>query len=1066
MRKNSFIRKLIFILPLFLSSLIVFGQNIEVRGIVTDSETGEALIGVSVVQKGTQNGVLTDIDGRYSLSVPPGTAIQFSYVGYVNQELAANSPTIDVALQSSQQMLDELIVVGYGVQKKSVVTAAISKVTSEDLNDVAPTRIEDVLKGKVSGVQITKSSGQPGSDSKIRIRGIGSVNNSDPLYIVDGMPVGGGIDNLNPSDIASVEILKDAASAAIYGTNGANGVVLVTTKNGSAGKATINYDVSYGWQNPWKIKTVLNAQEYMVIMNEAQVNDGNNPRYTYEQIAGAGKGTNWQKETFNFDAPITNHQVSIGGGNDKGSYFLSLGYLDQEGIIGGNVGKSNYERWSLRSNSTYDIYDKSNERSFLNKLKIGLNIGYSRTTSTSIETNSEYGSVLGSALTFNPLVPVYAPETSDNSDIWTVSRILERYPDAVTDKDGKVFSIPPAGFQEIANPVALLYQPRSEKGNSDKIIGSFFGELDLIPHLKFRSVYGVDLAFWGNDGYEFPYFLATQGKSVSQSSVWSEMNRGFTWNLENYLTYQNTFAEVHYLTVVLGQSAQEYKYRQLGGSDYDLLENAPDKANINYATAPPEDERVYGGTGGYDHTAQASYFGRISYNYAERYMLQLTYRRDGSWLFGPNKKWGDFPGVSLGWNVLREPWLKAPDWFDALKIRASWGRNGNAQSINNFAYTSLMDGGQNYYFGGGYSVDGKSNSGTMIYGTSAGRMANPNLHWEQSEQTDIGFDALLLHNRLNFSVDWYNKKTIDMLAINETVPDYVGQSAPWANLGSMKNWGLDWEIGWKHKIAGFNYYINANATYMNNKLIDLGTVTGEVIYESAGASGVGDFVKGENGEVWPYFFGYKTNGIFQNESEVEAYKTLQPAAKPGDVRFVDINNDGILDANDRTKIGKPMPDWTFGLTLGGEYNGIDAHLFFQGTYGNDIFDFSQRGDIPMMNRPEWILARWHGEGTSNLLPRMTSANPNGNWRSSDLYIKDGSYVRLKSAQLGYTLPKNLMNKIVQKLRIYIAAENLLTFTQYNGYDPEVVSGGYTTLGIDRGVYPQSRTVSVGANITF
>jgi hypothetical protein len=377
-----------------------------------------------------------------------------------------------------------------------------------------------------------------------------------------------------------------------------------------------------------------------------------------------------------------------------------------------------------------------------------------------------------------------------------------------------------------------------------------------------------------------------------------------------------------------------------------------------------------------------------------------------------------------------------------------------------------MDGGQNYYFGGGYSVDGKSNSGTMIYGTSAGRMANPNLHWEQSDQTDIGFDALFLNSRLNFSADWYNKKTIDMLAINETVPGYVGQSAPWANLGTMKNWGIDLEIGWKHKIADLNYYINANATYMKNELVNLGTVTGEVIYESAGASGVGDFVKGKNGEVWPFFFGYKTDGIFQNQSEVDAYK-LQPSAKPGDVRFVDVSNDGVLDANDRTKIGKPMPDWTFGFTLGGEYKGLDANLFFQGTYGNDLFDFSQRGDIPMMNRPEWILGRWYGEGTSNRLPRMTSANPNGNWRSSDLYIKDGSYVRLKSAQLGYTLPKHLTGKAAQKLRIYISAENLLTLTKYDGYDPEVASGdNYTTLGIDRGVYPQSRTVYVGANITF
>lgn len=1043
----------------------VHAQHVQLKGVVVSGTDNEPLIGVNVVVKGTMNGITTDYDGQFVLNAPDGSILSISYIGFKPQEITADaSTTMRIVLQEDVELLDEVVVVGYGVQKKSVVTAAISRVSSDDLKTSRSSRVEDVLKGKVSGVQITQSSGQPGSDSKVRIRGIGTVNDSNPLYIVDGMPVGGGINYLNPADIQSVEILKDAASAAIYGTRGANGVILVTTKSGTKGKATISYDVSYGWQNPWKKKSVLDAKEYMIIMNESQINDGNAPRYSQAEIAAAGKGTDWQQETFNFDAPVQNHQVSISGGNEKMSYFLSMGYYQQEGIVGGNHGKSNYDRWSIRSNSTYEVFEDVS-RSFLNKLKVGVNVGYSRSTSTGIETNSEYGSVLGSALTFNPLVPVYADQE-------TAESILAQYPNAVTDKEGRVFSIPPSGFQELANPVALLHQPRQEKNNDDKLVGSFWAELDVLPGLKFKSSYGFDLAFWGKDGHEFPHFLATQGKNVTQSSVWSEMNRGYTWLVENFLTYNNTFAEKHNLTVVLGQSAQKYTYRQLGGSDYDLLETDPNKANINSAIADRDDERVYGGTGGYNFESLASYFGRIDYNYDERYMLQATVRRDGSSKFGANNKWAIFPAVSLGWNVLNEAFLmdSKPVWFDTFKLRFSWGKNGN-QNIGNFRYTSLMDGGQNYYFGGGYSVASESKNGVMQYGTSPAAIPNANVKWEESEQIDLGFDARFFGSALNLGFDYFKKKTNGML-MDQPIPSYVGQSAPIANVGDMENWGLEFEAGWKQHIGDFSYSLSANATYMKNKLIKLGNASGEATYESAGASGVGSYVKGMNGEVWPYFYGYKTDGLFQNQAEVDAYvndkgEKMQAGAQPGDVRFVDFNQDGVVDDNDKTKIGKGMPDWTYGFNIAAEWKGFDLNLFFQGTIGNDVFDFSQRGDIPAMNRPTWILDRWIGEGTSNKIPRMTTANPNSNWRSSDLYVKDGSYMRLKTAQLGYTLPDVWTKKVsIQRLRVFVSAENLFTFTGYDGFDPEVASGGYTTIGIDKGVYPQSRTISLGANITF
>lgn len=1045
-------------------------NNLQVQGIITD-EKGLPIIGANVSVLNSSIGTITDFNGKYSLSVPKGSTIKISYIGYTDQTRIINNPsTFNIQLSEDVASLSELIVVGYGVMKKSVVTAAISRVTSDELNSSKPSRVEDALKGKVSGVQITQSSGQPGSDSKFRIRGIGTVNNSDPLFIVDGMPVDGGIDYLNPVDIQSVEILKDAASAAIYGARAANGVVLVTTKNGTSGKTSINYNFSYGFQNPWKKKSVLDATEYMIIMNESLLNDGNALRYTNDQISAAGKGTDWQDETFNYNAPVQSHQISVSGGTDKSQYFLSLGYFDQQGIVGGNYGKSNYNRWSVRTNSTHTIFeDKS--RTFLNKLRVGVNIGYSRTISSGIEANSEYGSILGSALSFSPLLSVYADEA-------TSADILSKHPNAVTDrKTGQVFSTPPAGFQEIANPVAMLNQRNSSIGNSDKFVSTFWGELSVLPDLKFKSSYGVDLSFWGNDGYTFPYFLATQGKTQDFSTVSSEMNRGFKWQVENTLTYNKTFGDVHNIAVVLGQSAQKYTYRNLGGNDRDLLETDPIKANINAAIADSKLERVWGGTGGYTAATLASYFGRLDYNFDERYIFQATVRRDGSSNFGPANKWAVFPALSLGWNVTNENFMEdRPSWIDAVKLRFSWGKNGN-ERIGGFRYTSLMDGGQNYYFGGGYQVNpgdpakvGET-TGSMQYGSSPASIPNPNVKWEESEQTDIGFETYLFKSALSFSFDYFKKTTNGML-MEQPIPSYVGQGSPIANVGDMQNWGLEFELGWKQKIGDFKYGISANASYLQNKLIKLGNASGEQIYENAGASGVGSYVKGQNGFVFPFYYGFKTDGIFQNQAEIDAYvnskgEKLQPAAQPGDVRFVNFNNDDAISDADKTKIGKGMPDWTYGLTLNSEWKNFDLNLFFQGTIGNDVYDFSQRGDIPAMNRPSWILNRWHGEGTSYHLPRMTNANPNSNWRSSDLYIKDGSYLRLKSSQLGYTLPQKLTRSFsVEKLRLFVLAENLLTLTKYNGFDPEVASGGYTTIGIDRGVYPQARTISLGASIIF
>ncbi|MGM0377522.1 MAG: SusC/RagA family TonB-linked outer membrane protein [Bacteroidota bacterium] len=1053
-------RKTLGILFLWMwATSMLFAQEVTVTGTVTSEDDGEPIPGASVVVQGTDDGTITQADGTYSIDVEEGENLVFSFVGMETVTREVDGTTIDVVMSSATTDLDEVVVVGYGVQKKSVVSAAISSVSSEDLEQTTPSRIEDVLKGKVSGVQITQSSGQPGSDSKVRIRGTGTINNSDPLYIVDGMAVEGGIDYLNPSDIESVEVLKDAASAAVYGARAANGVILVTTKSGEAGDAQINYDFSYGWQNPWKKRSVLDAREYMVIMNESSMNDGNDPIYSQEEISGAGEGTDWQEETFNFNAPVENHQLSISGGNEKANYFVSFGHYNEEGIVGGDYGRSNYERYSLRTNNSYEVFDA--DRLLLNNLELGVNASYSRSVSSGIETNTEYGSVLGSALAFNPLVPVYA----ENPE-----QVLEDHPTAVTDSEGRVLSIPPSGFQEIANPVGMLNAPTGSQGNSDKIVSNFWGELDIIEGLTLRSTYGVDLAFWGNDGYEYEHFLATQGKELDRSHVYSGMNRGFTWQVENTLTYTKSFNDLHNLTVLLGQSAQEYEVKNLSGDDYDLLEENPDKAVIDYATADRDDERVSGGTGGFSSESLASYFGRVDYNFDERYIVQATVRRDGSSKFGPENKWAIFPSFSLGWNVTNEAFMEnRPEWFNHLKLRGSWGMNGNSR-IGNFAYTSLMDGQQNYYFGAG-------DDATMHYGTSPSNLANPELKWEESEQIDIGFDARFVNSSIILGFDYFQKTTNGML-MEQPIPAYVGKGAPLANAGDMENSGYEIELTHKGSIGTFNYSIGGNASYLRNELIDMGNESGEQIYESAGATGVGDFVKGANGEVFPYFYGYKVDGILQNQEEADAYNSeYGENAQPGDVKFRDIAGDtdengnpipdGNIDGDDRTKIGKGMPDWTFGLNAKVEWRNFDLSMFFQGSYGNDIFDYSQRGDIPAMNRPSWVLDRWVGEGTSDWIPRVTRENPNSNWRSSELYIKDGSFVRMKNLQLGYSLPSHvLQGASIQRLRVYVKGENLLTLTDYEGFDPEIASGDYTSIGVDRGIYPQARTISVGANISF
>jgi TonB-linked SusC/RagA family outer membrane protein len=1046
-------KKLLSILFLLCITLTVFAQNIQVKGVVVAGEYKSPLPDVNVIVKGTTNGTITDMDGKFVISTSVGSTLSFTFMGYKTQTLTvAGSEPLRIVMEEDLESLDEIIVVGYGVQKKSVVTAAISKVSADDLAKVAPVRVDDALKGMTSGVTVTTASGQPGAGSQIRIRGIGTTNDSDPLFIVDGMPIDGGIDYLNPSDILSIEVLKDAASGAIYGARAANGVVLVTTKSGKIGRVNVSYDFSYGIQNAWKHRDVLDATQYAIMMNEASVAAGQGILYT--DPYSYGTGTDWQSEVFNSNAPEQQHQLSISGASDKMAYYLSGGFYKQEGIVGGNFDRSNYSRMTLRSNTTYTLFE-TKERDYLNKFALTENISYAHTKSKSISTNSEYGSPLGSALVYSPMLSPYA-ETEDE-----IAAVFAKTSSPVYDsRNGKLLTIAGDDYNEITNPLGQLSLPGAT-GTSDKFVTNFAAELNVWDKLKFKSSFSSDLSFWDNNGYNIVYYL---GKSTSNSRnyVYSQMNRSWVWQLENTLSYDKTFGK-HSIAVVLGQSAKKTTGRYLWGQRYLMTSEDPSKANIDFCTGLSSDGDQMVSGSAYSPETMASYFGRLSYNYDERYMLQATIRRDGSSNFGPNNKWATFPSFSLGWNATNESFIQdiKPEWLTTTKLRLSWGKNGNS-SIGAFNYVALTSSGNNYQFGAGESA-------TIVNGTKPSIIANPDLKWEESEQTDLGIDFGFFDNALDFTVDYYVKNTDGML-ITMPIPSYVGESKPTGNVGSMRNSGVEFESSYRFKVSDWNFRIGANASYLKNKLIDLGNETGYSNLDSY--ANVGTISRAENGYCFPFFYGYKTNGLFQNWDEVNSYvyndgNLIQPDAQPGDVRFVDMDSDGNIDDDDRTKIGKGMPDWTYGFNLSASYKNFDLSMVIQGTIGNDIYDATRRTDLKYINLPSYMWSRWTGEGTSNTTPRFTWSDDNNNWLSSDLYVKDGSYMRLKNIQLGYTMSQSLTKKVfVNSLRFYVAAENLLTFTKYEGFDPEVGTSGGTSIGIDRGCYPQARTYTFGVNLNF
>ena len=1059
-------KKLTLFLIAILTCLGAYAQDVKVSGKVISSLDGEPLIGATVMVKGTSTGTATDIDGAFVINAPTGSTLYFNYIGCTPQEMKVTGPMSGITIQmiEDSEILDDVVVVGYGTQKKSVVTAAISKVGEETLSQTAPVNVANALKGVTSGVTATSANGQPGSQAQIRVRGVGTINNSNPLYIVDGMPIDGGIDYLNPSDIKSIEVLKDAASGAVYGARAANGVVLVTTKNGVEGRAKISYDFSYGWQSKLKSIDILNATQYAIMKNEGYLNIGQPAPYA--DPYSYGQGFDWQDAIFNDNAPVMNHQLSVSGASEKINYFLSFGYYDQEGIIGGNYDQSNYNRLTLRANNIYTLFDDSKKRNWLNKLVLTTNISYARIHSKGFGGGGGYyGGAITNALSMSPmLTPTLKPGSAEYQhqlDFFANnSAYVSRY-----DSEGNLYTVPEAfggGYQELVNPFLEWSYP-SANNWSHKIVTNFTGELQIWDGLSYRINFGGDLAFWGSDSHSEPkYAGTTNGVVPIQASASSSMNRGWTWQLENLILYDKVFGD-HHVNVVLGQSAKEgtgWWINAYANKLYDFT-----KPWVTVAQGAPGEEDGGNRTGNAGPNSAwprlLSYFGRVSYDYDSRYMAQVTVRRDGSSRFGANNKWATFPSFSLGWNPTNEAFLEGrPQWWSNTKVRFSWGKNGN-ESIGDFRYTVLTDGGNNYYFG----PEGSS----QTYGSKASGLANPDLKWEESTQTDIGLDLGFLDNSLQFTFDWYKKRTTGML-MDMIIPAYVGETAPVGNVGTMDNTGIEMDIRWARSFGEFEVNLGGNLSYVKNKLVSLGNAEGwrnEVSNATAG-----DIARSMNGEVFPYFFGYKTAGIFQNQAEADAYNEKYGIssnntaffARPGDVIFVDTNGDGTINADDRTKIGKGLPDWTYGFNLGLGWKGFQLTAYFQGVWGNNIYDSSLRGDTPAKNMPSWMLNRWTGEGTSNKIP-IYRLSDSRNWVSSDIYVHDGAYLRCSNVTLSYTLPYNIVSKAgLSNVKVFVMGENLFTATKYYGFTPEVGDG--VNIGIDYGNYPEARTFSVGFNIAF
>ncbi|MBP1676457.1 MAG: TonB-dependent receptor [Bacteroidetes bacterium] len=1017
----------------------------KASGVVLSKANGEPLIGVSIVIEGTTQGTVTNLDGQFEIEAKAGQTLKISYIGYETQFVKVTNSKLVVNLNEETTSLDEVIVMGYGVQKKKLVTGATVQVKGEDLQKRNSTNALQAMQGQTAGVNITSQSGQPGGGIKVNIRGVGTVGNSNPTYVVDGV-ITGDITYLNNSDIESIDVLKDAASCAIYGINGANGVVLITTKGGSSSakpKGQLSFDAYYGIQNAARKADLLNSKEYAIMQNEAAINSGKTVYFNQAAIDAMGTGTNWLNEMLASNVPTQNYSLNAIGGGSTSNYSLGLSYTEQGGIVGGQD-LSNYERYNARVNTEHKVLG--------DYVKVGQHFTFSFINQKGIKDGDQYNNSLRSAFNTSPFLEMY-----DNDGNFLNSNNSTFY-------NGSPWT------NSESNPYAIMLYTNQNNTKYQKLVGDMYAEFQPAKNLKIKTSLGLDYVNKTAHSYSPQYELSLYAKD--DETITQSTSTGYSWNWDNTINYVFD-KDNHNLDVLVGSSIRQYNGSWTYGSNkgatlFGDLENAYLSNSTNSTEAT-----LMSLTGNRDQkVAHASFFGRLNYNYNETYMASVIFRADGSTMFAKGHQWGYFPSISAGWVISNENFMESTKgWLDFLKIRASWGTNGN-DNIKPNQYLSLMSlVNAQYNFG--------STESTLTTGAYPSTNATKGLKWETSEQANFGFDARMLNGHLNLNFDLYNKKTKDWLVI-ASVPATAGVATdPYINGGNVTNKGVELQLSYNNSIGkDFKYTLSASYSYNKNTVNDIPTVDGiihggtNILFDNAP-----EFYRASDGEPVGYFWGYKTAGIFQNEEEVSSYtnkgKVLQPTAEPGDVKYVDINDDGVIDEDDRTNIGDPNPHHFFGFSVALNYKSFDFSVTASGVGGNKLVQSYRNQASRYSNWTSSILGRWHGEGTSNTMPRVTEDN--ANWaKFSDLYVKDGDYLRISNITLGYDFSKLIHKKFITKLRLYGAVENAFTFTKYDGMDPEVgfsAAGQSDTKynfgqGVDIGYYPRPRTYLVGVNIQF
>lgn len=976
---------------------------VPVTGRVTDS-LGHPLAGVTVKVKNGSTGVVTDAQGDYSIIVPDGAVLVVSYLGFETREIAVNSrKEIDIQLHPSATGLNEVVVVGYGTQKKGDLTGAIATINTQNMSSLPVPDVGAAMEGKAAGVQVI-SSGPPGSNVTFRIRGTGTINNSDPLIVIDGVPTDIPLNTLNTNDIASIEVLKDASASAIYGSRGANGVVLITTKKGvNDGKGHLSFNFFTAIQRPAHVVKMLNASQFATLNNEMLANNGQsvNPAFAHPDSLGAG--TDWLGALFR-TAPMQSYNLSYSGGSDKYTYYVSGSFLDQKGIVINTA----YKRYTVQFNSKAIVFP-------------WLEFGNNLTLEHDEKPGGSYD--IRNTMSANPTQPIFNPDGTYSGPTGN-----------------------PMWYGDVRNPVGTATIDENNTLGYN-ILGSIYGEATILPGLVFKTTGGMQAQFWEDRAWAPAY----DWKPIAQpfSNLSEQYNRSITLLWDNYFTYDRVIGSDHHITVLAGTSAQNNRYDYMNGSISNFASDLTQQLN-NGTTNP-----VVGGKA--SEWALLSFMGRVNYAYKDKYLLTATVRRDGSSRFGPDNKWGTFPSASGAWRISRERFFPRLNFVNDLKIRIGYGVTGN-QNIGDYSFASVLQTAQ-YNF-----------NGNIVSTVFPNVLPNPGVKWETVKQSNIGMDATLFNNRVNFTIDGYVKNTTNML-VPAVVPISSGYSStvvPFINAGKVQNKGLDLDISTKNLTGEFTWNTDLNISYNRNKIISLN----DTVPLYGGSIGLNYYLSADQaGHPINELYGYVMQGIFQNQKEVDAHAAQQRGAdpynrtSPGDIKFMDLNNDGVINANDRTFIGNPSPLFIFAMDNSFSYKGFDLSIFLQGIEGNKIFNANnvyQEGMSVAQNQTTRTLGRWEGPGTSNTIPRAVFNDPNQNARPSTRYIEDGSYLRIKNITLGYTFPTRLTHRIkFSSMRIYASCQNLYTFTNYSGFDPEV-----PVSGIDYSVYPVTRTISIGVNLNL